>query len=162
MDGNFGISSQIYAAQVDSVTGDVTVDRVVDFDGTATSFGPLTFVAGITSTTGGDGLTDLFVTDTFTDSIYRVDLDANGDFVSADLILDGLDDPQTIEFNPFRNSLIFHELGAMTISEVGLDGSGLTVLETGVVSARGIYIIPAPGAVALFGLGGLAAMRRRR
>ena len=162
MDGNLGISSQIYAANVDTMTGDVTVEQVVDFDGSAGAFGPLTFVRGITSTTGVDGLTDLYVTDGFTNAIYRVDLDASGQFAGIDLIIDGLDNPQTIEYNQFRGSLIFHELGAQTISEVLLDGTGLTVLETGVVSARGFYIVPAPGAMALFGLGGLVAARRRR
>jgi len=158
---NEGISSQIYRVEVDG-SGATAVSRVVDFDGSVGAFGPLTFVVGMTSARGQDGLTDLYVTDINTDSIYRVDLDANGDFVGVDQIVSGLDAPQVIEYNAFRNSLIFHEIGAQPISEVALDGSGLTVLENGVVSARGIHIIPAPGAAGLFGLAGLAAMRRRR
>ncbi len=158
---NEGISSQIYRVEVDG-GGNTAVSRVVDFDGTVGAFGPLTFVVGITSALGNDGTTDLFVTDINSDAIYRVDVDLTGAFVGLDLIIDGLDDPQTIEYNPFRNTLIFHELGAQTISEVNLDGSGLNLLESGVVSARGIYVIPTPGAAGLFGLAGLAAMRRRR
>jgi len=159
--GNFGISSQIYSATV-AGDGSISVAQVVDFDGSVGAFGELTFVRGITSVANNSGGTDLYVTDGFTNAIYRVGVDSNGDYVSMDQIVDGLDNPTAIEYNPFRDSLIFHEIGAETISEINLDGTGLTLLESGVVSARGIYIIPAPGAAALFGLAGLAATRRRR
>lgn len=161
MNGNFGISSQIYRVEV-AGDGSTAVSRVVDFDGSVGAFGPLTFVIGITSVQGNDGLTDLYVTDGFTNGIYRVDLDSNGDFDSLTQIVSGLDNPQVIEYNEFRNTLLFHQVGAQTISEVNLDGTGLTTLLTGVASARGIYVVPAPGAMGLFGLAGLAAYRRRR
>ncbi|MFO0832375.1 MAG: hypothetical protein U0637_11130 [Phycisphaerales bacterium] len=117
------------------------------------------------------GSSSFYITDHEAGKINRVDMDALGNFTGMTTILSGLSFPENIIYNQYTNQLVFGErcdslanYGSLTgskISTVNLDGTGLTVLSTG-DHARGFYIVPAPGAAALLGLGGLLARRRRR
>jgi len=156
--GDFNKASALYSVDVD-VSGNTSVNLFADFS--ATDFGPLTFVRGVTTAEGGDGLTDIYITDGFTNGIYHVDLDANGDVSTISQLVDGLLNPGNIIYDRFTDTLVFGEVDGDSISRINLDGSGLQVLATG-VDPRGFYIVPAPGAAALFGFAGLAAARRRR
>lgn len=156
--GDLNKASALYSITMDT-SGNATVELFADFS--TTDFGPLTFVRGVTSAVGGDGFLDVYFTDGFTNAIYHVDTDSNGDVVGINQVLAGLNNPGEIIYNPFNDSLVFTGIGDSTISEFFLTDSSLVTLATD-VSSRGFYIVPAPGAAALFGLGGLAAMRRRR
>lgn len=118
--------------------------------------GGLNNIRGITSVVGGDGELDIFFADRFTDAIYRLDEESN----NVTQIISGLTDPGGLIYNQYTNKLVFGENGD-TISHMNLDGTGVQLLASGVAS-RGFYIVPAPGAAALFGLAGVAGMRRRR
>ena len=48
------------------------------------------------------------------------------------------------------------------IVEVNLDGTGRTILASGLDQINSLVAIPAPASAALLGLGGLATVRRRR
>jgi len=156
--GDFDKASALYSVSVDS-SGATSVDLFADFS--STDFGPLTFVRGVTTAVGADNLLDIYITDGFTNGIYHVDLDANGDVASIDQLIGGLANPGNIIYDRFTDTLVFGEVDGDSISRINLDGTGLEVLATG-VDPRGFYIVPAPGAMALFGLGGLVAARRRR
>lgn len=105
----------------------------------------------------------VFVTDSETDSIYRFDVDAFGDFSAATLVLadPGFTAPQEMVYNRYTDKLVFSDATAQRIYQMDLDGSNLELLMEG-VNARGIAIVPTPATAALLGLGGLVATRRRR
>lgn len=138
--------------RLDPTTG--TMDLLVDLSNS--SEGTLTQVRGITTLPNGD----VVITDRFSDSIYRVSLDGSGQFDSISLIA-AVTTPGRIEYNRYNNTLVFGEADLDQISQINLDGSGYTVLATN-VQPRGLYIVPAPSSLALLGLGGLIAVRRRR
>lgn len=148
--------SQIYTLDMAN-DGSGTLTQLVDFTSTAPT---LTFVRGITSAVGSDGFVDLYITDSFADAIYRVDLDANGDFAALDLVAN-VEDPGEIQFNRYTNTLVFGQVALDTLAQINLDGSGYEVLATD-VSPRGIWIVPTPGASAMLGLAALVGLRRRR
>lgn len=148
--------SQIYRLEMNN-DGTGSLAQLVDFTATAPT---LTFVRGITSAVGSDGFVDLYITDSFADAIYRVDLDANGDFAALAFIA-SVEDPGEIQYNRYTNTLVFGQIALDTLAQINLDGTGYEVLAED-VSPRGIWIVPTPGAAALLGLGGLAAFRRRR
>ena len=151
--GDFNKASALYSVDVD-ITGNTSVNLWVDFS--TTDFGPLTFVRGVTSGVGMDGLLDVYVSDGSTNALYHIDTDANGDVVAINQLLDGLDNPGELIYNEYNDSLVFSGVGDSTISEYFFSDGSVTTLATGVTS-RGFYIVPAPGAAALFGLAGLAA-----
>lgn len=154
---------------------DVTYTNVIDLSASVTGLDrSLTFVRGIASAPNGD----LYIVEERTRSVYEIDLDANGDYVSISKILD-LDtqhdsantgvrfQPFGVIYNEFTGKLNFIERNIDSgnfegrIVEINLDGSGHTVLLAN-VDATGLYAVPAPATFALLGLGGLAAARRRR
>ena len=154
---------------------DVTYTNVIDLSASVTGLSrSLTFVRGIASAPNGD----LYIVEERTRSVYEIDLDANGDYVSISKILD-LDtqhdsgntgiryQPFGVIYNEFTGKLNYIERNIDSgnfegrIVEINLDGSGHTVLLAN-VDATGLYAVPAPATFALLGLGGLAAARRRR
>jgi len=149
--GNEGKGSVIMRVEVDNAgVGTVTAHADLSF----TSFGNITFVRGIAT----DGQS-FFFGDNQTNAIYSLDI--SGDLTTLQQIVTGVTRPNDIIYNPFTNKIIWSDNFDEAIYQVNTDGTGFETLATG-VNARGLYVIPTPGAVALLGLAGLAAVRRRR
>lgn len=139
-----------------------TQDFVYDFSKQETGLPNTLFeVRGIAI--NGD---EVYVSEYLRGEIYKLQLNPVGGVASIALIASGLDQPENMIYNPFTNKLIIDEVGELDptrtrISQINPDGSGYEVLANG-FHARGFEIVPAPGTLALLGLGGLAAARRRR
>lgn len=160
--GELGNASALFRINIDgSLQG--TDELIVDLGDTAVTglAEPLLDTAGLT-VNPNTGV--YYLTDRHAGAIFELTLDGLGAFESIRVLIDGLVEPEEIQFDPFNNRLVFDEnFGANLgrISQVELDGSGRTVLIEG-VDTRGIVVIPAPASLALLGLGGLVATRRRR
>jgi len=160
--GELGNGSAIIRIDIDgSLAG--SQSTVVDLADTSVTglAEPLLDTAGI-AVNPNDGL--VYLTDRNAGAIYELTLDGSGAFDSIRMLIDGLDEPEEIQYDPFNNRLVFDEnrggdLGR--ISQVELDGSGLQVLVDG-VETRGIVVVPAPASLGLLAMGGLVAARRRR
>ncbi len=126
-------------------------------DLSSTPFGAIHQVRGVLMVPGGD----VVFTDQGTDSIYRMSLDGSGAMSSLSVLASGLSGPHRVEWNQYTNMLVFSEIDGDKISEIALDGTGYNVLGTG-MDARGLYIVPSPGALGALGMAGLALARRRR
>lgn len=159
-----GRSSTLWRLEYDGNTNsyDLGETPVLDFANSETGFGSdLLNIRGIASVPGSSSL---WVTDFVNGSILRIDLDGSGNFQSLTEIASGLNEPESIIYNPFTGELVFTERGGLTdskISSINLDGTGYEILLEG-EHARGFYIVPTPGTGALLLLSGLAAVRRRR
>ncbi len=154
---------------------DVTFSPVIDLSTSFTGLpDTLSRIRGVASADNGD----IYIVEETTRSLYEIDLDGNGDFVSISKILDldtELDSANTgilyqpfgVIFNQFTGKLNYVERNFTSgnfegrIVEVNLDGTGRNVLLNN-VDATALYAVPAPSTLALIGLGGLAAARRRR
>ncbi len=160
--GELGNGSALFRMNIDgSLSG--TQELVVDLADTAVTglAEPLLDTAGIT-VNPTSGL--VYLTDRNQGAIYEMALDGSGAFDSIRMIIDGLNGPEEIQYDPFNDRLVFDEnfgSGLGRISQVELDGSGLEMLVDG-VDTRGIVVVPAPASLSLLALGGLAAVRRRR
>ncbi len=152
-----------------------TYSTLIDLSPSVTGLSEtLSRVRGIASADNGN----IYLAEEHNRSLYEVQLDGNGDYVGISKILDldtELDSDNTgVRFQPF--SIIFNEFtGKLNyiernidsgnfegrIVEVNLDGTGRQVLLDN-VDATQLFAVPAPSAMALLGLGGLAATRRRR
>jgi len=106
----------------------------------------------------------------FEGGLYRLTLDGSGDVTGIDIIAENLGGPREVIYDPTTESLVLHErdfvdpttgdvVGA--VSRINLDGTGYEVLATDVF-AREFLIVPSPSGLALLGMGGLLAARRRR
>lgn len=150
---------------------DISYELIVDLSPSVTGLSDvLSFVRGVASAPNGN----LYITEERTRSIYEVELDNNGDYVSIAKILD-LDtanggtrfQPKDIIYNEFTGKLNYIAQNIDTaglerdILEINLDGTGNTTLLFD-TDATQLFAVPAPSAFALLGLGGLAAARRRR
>ncbi len=160
--GELGTGSALFRIDIDgSLSGSDSL--VVDLADTAVTglAEPLLDTAGI-AVNPNNGL--VYLTDRNRGSIYELTLDGSGAFDSIRVLVDGLTGPEEIQYDPFNDRLVFDEndgAGIGRISQVELDGSGVTVLLDG-VDTRGIVVVPAPASLSLLALGGLAAVRRRR
>lgn len=150
-----------------------TVSLLADLSFTLPGGGSITQATGLAMAAGDN---DLFVADTRLNpgegGIYRVVRDdVTGAVTGVNLVLGGLTQPEQLLYNPYNGKLIVNERGNFSgefgppgvarLFEMNLDGTGVTTLATG-IHARGLYVVPAPGALALLGLSGLVAARRRR
>lgn len=158
-----GEASAVWRLSFNAGTGSYSLGTtpLVDFSPSVTGFTGFYNTRGIAAVPGTNSF---YTTDLVAGVINRVTMDALGNFQSIQTILTGLNQPESIIYNPFTNQLVFDERGNLTasqISTVNLDGTGRVVLYAG-EHARGFAIIPSPASVALLGLGGLLAARRRR
>jgi hypothetical protein len=154
-----------------SVAGDLTttVELIVDLGDTGVTGLPNALVrpAGVATVAG---LNSIFVANAQFDGadgqIVRVDLDGAGDFLSATIIAQGAFFPNEMIYNPFTDKLVFanrpENVLTGSIMQMNLDGTGLeTIYSDSRVQGLAV-VVPTPGTLALLGLGGLAAVRRRR
>lgn len=160
--GELGTASALFRINIDGALQG-TDELLVDLGDTAVTglAEPLLDTAGLT-VNPNTGV--FYVTDRNAGAIFEMTLDGTGAFDSIRVLVDGLTAPEEIQYDPFHDRLVFDEnltTGTGRISQVELDGSGLTVLLDG-VDTRGIVVVPAPASMVLLGLGGLAAIRRRR
>ncbi len=175
-------ASTMYRFNVDNpgdfgTTDELMIDFSASFIAPEFGFDPdvnLTNVRGITNIGNDLYVTNLSARDDANtpldyDGIYRVALDPNtGAPLSLDLVFDlGLMSPEVIEYNPFTGKLVFADVDFDDNGNIGIlaqinpDGTGFEILASG-VHVRGLEFVPAPSTLALLGLGGLAAARRRR
>lgn len=136
---------------------------------------PIRWARGITTV---PGTRDIYFTNTNANfdgfpgadaGVYKITLNPDGTFGTLTFVA-AVFQPEAIEFNPFTNKLVISQFNDLNnngqaddgvISQINLDGSGYEILASG-VHARDFHIIPTPGALALAGVGGLLALRRRR
>jgi hypothetical protein len=158
-------SSQIYRMSFSNISpGSATLTQIVDFHGPGfTTFPGVPLLTDVRGIAVKPGTNSLFVTDNFTKAIYEVLLNGLGNYAGLNLIyqLGPNSAPEVIRYDPFTDTLVYSDLGLGTLNRVTLNGATHTVLDTGVY-VRGIEIVPTPGTLALLGLGGLVAARRRR
>ncbi len=113
---------------------------------------------------------NLIIADLNSASIWEIAIDGNGDYAGITRLLDLEPEgrvPGDIIYNPFTNKINYVEFTdgdpfTMDIVEINLDGTGAVDLATGLTGVGSLIAIPAPASAALLGLGGLAAVRRRR
>ena len=149
----------------------VSYELLIDLSASVTGLSDtLSLLRGVASADNGN----IYIAENDSRSIYEIQLDGNGDYVSISKILD-LDtahngtrfQPSGIIFNEFTGKLNYIEQNIdvanrdRRIVEINLDGTGHTVLLDN-TEASALFAVPAPSALTLLGLGGLAASRRRR
>ena len=106
----------------------------------------------------------LDIQDQSMNGIFKINLNADGTFGGISMIFqDNFNAlrPDNIEYNPYTDKVVFSDEPSGAIYQINPDGSGFELVVGG-VGCRGFYFVPAPGSLALLGLGGLAAARRRR
>lgn len=143
----------------DGTTLASTATLVQDFGDNGTGLGfDITQMRGL----GVDANGDLYMTEFERGEIYKM-TDPNG-AATLSLLATGLSQPEAIEFNPFTGKLVVSlrdNFVNPSIIQMNTDGTGMETIAEGVF-ARGFAFVPAPSSLALLGLGGLAATRRRR
>lgn len=129
---------------------------------------PLTFVRHSTIKQASNQMfivnAALDIQDQSMNGIYAIKLNPDGTFGGISMIFQDLVNalrPDNIEYNPYTDKVVFSDEPTGAIYQINPDGSGFELV-TANVGARGFYFVPAPGSLALVGLAGLAAARRRR
>ncbi len=155
--GDLNKGSTLWRVNVDgSLNG--TMSLLVDLSNTSIGT-PLTFVRGVAAGPAGE----LYITDLSTDTLYRIDLDGGGNFSSIASVVSITQGSGMLDvvYHPITNKLYFSTSNSDELYSVNLDGSGLSLIASN-FEARNFYLVPAPGSLALLGIGSLVAMRRRR
>ncbi|MGP1345628.1 MAG: PEP-CTERM sorting domain-containing protein [Phycisphaerales bacterium] len=168
---NTNASSVLHRFKPDGATNDDRMEIVLDLGGAEVQAAlglQLALSQGVTGRALSNGKSQIWVSDR-THGVFSIILDANGDFESIAPVapeLTGIDAGE-IKYDRYNNDLVFG-YGALpgsgfdSIARWDLDGvDGLSIIAENQF-IRGLTIVPAPGALALIGLGGLAATRRRR
>ncbi len=164
--------------RLDVDTNDIansTMTLITTLDGATTGLGEnLTFVQGMTVLPDGT----VIVGDKKNRKIYSLDISDDGlGLDGATELIDfapihsnfGLTEagPGDIEYDEFNGMLVLVEDVDQNrnfddrIARIALDGTGYEVLADH-VAAVDVFVVPAPAGLALLGLGGLVATRRRR
>jgi hypothetical protein len=153
--GDDSEGSQIY--MLDAAAG--TVDLLIDLSFVLPD--PLTRPGGLVALEGDNaGWRDLYFGEKETSSIYKIRVDDALNYVDIELVIDGIVDPASLDYNPFLEKLVWASPVNDEIYQMNLDGSGLELLATG-VKARGFAFIPTPSTALMLGVAGLVARRRR-
>ncbi|MCC6429006.1 MAG: hypothetical protein IT435_19575 [Phycisphaerales bacterium] len=162
--------STLWHYSVDSGTKAGTPSLMVNLgDTSATGLAkPLTFVRHATIKTASNEMfvvnAALDIQDQSMNGIFKITLNPDGTFGGISMIFQDLVNalrPDNVEYNPFTDKVVFSDEPTGAIYQINPDGSGFELVVAG-VGSRGFYFVPAPGAAALVGLAGLAALRRRR
>ena len=82
-----------------------------------------------------------------------------GNVDSITTLISGISPSSDMEYDIFNHALVFGE--GTRVVRYNLLTDTLDVLVEG-VATRGVWVVPAPSTLALLGLGGLVATRRRR
>jgi len=158
LNGNLETST-IQRMDFDAGAGEFTATTVLDFGDTGQTglAGPIAGVATITAAPGGDRL---WLGSAAAQAIFEVVLDGAGNVASVSTLISGISPNSDIEYDIFNDALVFGE-GGNRLVRYNLGSGTLDTLAENVF-VRGVWVIPAPSALALLGLGGLVASRRRR
>lgn len=162
--GSLQRASSIHRLDVNPGTLVATESLVVDLGNTGvTGLGfPVSRANGIASV-GNSIFISSFEFSTGISRIIQVDVTPAGTLAGVSILLDNLPYINDLIYNPYNGKLVLGDRSTDPgIWEVNTDGTGLTkILDDGPLPDR-IAVIPAPGALALLGLGALAGTRRRR
>jgi hypothetical protein len=155
------VASTLHGFTINAGLG-TTHDFIYDFSSSNTGLPNTLFEVRGIAINGND----VFVSDILRGEVYKLTLGMTGTVSSISLLASGLNEPESLIYNPFTNKLIIDEVAGLNpllsrISQINTDGTGYQVLASG-FHARGFEIVPSPGTIALLGLGGLFASRRRR
>ncbi|MCG3124122.1 MAG: hypothetical protein GIKADHBN_02564 [Phycisphaerales bacterium] len=162
--------SSLWHYNIDSGTLAGTPSLMVNLgDTSATGLAkPLTFVrhASIKESTREMFVVNaaLDIQDQSMNGIFKITLNPDGTFGGISMLFQDMTNaprPDNIEYNPYTDKVVFSDETTGAIYQINPDGTGFELVVAN-VGSRGFYFVPAPGSLALVGLAGLAAARRRR
>lgn len=109
---------------------------------------------------------EVFFVDALT-GVYKAKLDGSGNWINGSvqlLVAQGAQFPRLggAKWNPYTDKLVFTDEATKGFYQMNTDGTGLETLAGPGEDVFGVYFVPAPSSMALVGLAGLAAARRRR
>lgn len=151
-------TSNLVRMDFDDVSGQYIPTSILDF-GDATTNGLGVPVNGVSTITAAPGENKLWMTSTGAQALFEIVLDAMGNVDSITTLVSGISPSSDMEYDIFNHALVFGE--GTRVVRYNLLTDTLDVLVEG-VATRGVWVVPAPSTLALLGLGGLVATRRRR